>query len=182
QSVAFSPDDRILASVDDRGSLRFWDVTTGAVGSIATGQDRLWCVAFSPDGRTLASASRDGTVKLWDPVRDRDRIAIQVPSPVVHSIAFRADGRAVSVAGEDGTVWTWDAARGKLLEARRVDSSGAIDQAVLSRDAALLATADRARGVVLWDLPNGHRTIAPRERAYFVAVSPAGKSIAACGP
>src|SRR5262249_58064841 len=85
-------------------------------------------------------------------------------------------------AGEGGRVWTWDAAGGRLLGARRGDSSGAIARAVLSRDAALLATADRARGVVLWDLPNGHRTIAPRELAYFVAISPDGKSIAACGP
>jgi WD40 repeat protein len=180
QSVAFSPDDRTLASVDDRGGIRFWDMASGAVGAIATGQDRLWCVAFSPDGRTLATTSRDGTVKLWDPVRDRDRIAIQVPSPVVHSIAFSADGEAFSLVGENGTIWTWDAAQGKLLDARRVDSSEAIEQAVLSSDAAQLATVDRKRTIVLWDLVSGHRTIAPQELDSQVTISPDGKRIAAC--
>jgi WD40 repeat protein len=180
QSVAFSPDDRTLASVDDRGSVRFWDVSSGAVGAIATGQDRLWCVAFSPDGRTLATTSRDGTVKLWDPVRDRDRIAIQVPSPVVHATAFSADSKAFSVAGENGCVWTWDAAQGKLLEARRLDSCGAIDQAAISRDACLLATVDRERTIALWNLQSGHRTIAPRELGFCVAISPDGKWVAAC--
>jgi WD40 repeat protein len=113
-------------------------------------------------------------------VRDRDRIAIQVPSPVVHSIAFSADGKAVSVAGENGMVWSWSVARGKLLEARRVDSSEAIDQAALSVDAAQLATVDRERTIALWDLRSGHRTIAPRGLDSRVTISPDGKRVAAC--
>jgi WD40 repeat protein/tRNA A-37 threonylcarbamoyl transferase component Bud32 len=158
QSVAFYPDDRTVVSVDDRGIQRFWNVTSGNAGIIATGQDRLWCVALASDGRKLATSSRDGTVKLWDPVLDRDRIALQVPSRDVHSIAFSADSKAFSVAGDNGSVWTWDVSQGRLLSTRRGDSSKVIQQAVLSRDATLLATAGRDQTIELWDLQNGNRT------------------------
>jgi WD40 repeat protein/tRNA A-37 threonylcarbamoyl transferase component Bud32 len=180
QSVSFSPDDRTLVSVDDRGMLRFWDVTSGSVGTIATGQDRLWCVAFSPDGRTLATSSRDGTVKLWDSVLDRDRIAVEVPSQGVHSIAFSADGKKLSTAGDKGTVWTWDAVQGRLLSTMRIDQSKVIEQAVLSRDASLLVTVDRDRTIVVRDLESGNQTVVPQELDSSPTISPDAKKIAAC--
>jgi WD40 repeat protein len=65
--LAFSPDGRTLASADDEGRVRLWEVSTGA-------ERRSWrghigwvhAVAFSPDGRTLATGGRDTTVLLWD--------------------------------------------------------------------------------------------------------------------
>jgi WD40 repeat protein len=128
----------------------------------------------------LATSSRDGTVKLWDAVHDRDRIDVEVLSERVHSIAFSADGKSLSAAGDNGTVWTWNATQGRLLSTRRVESREVIDQAVLSRDATLLATADRGRTIVLRDLQNGNRTVVPRELESNPTISPNAKWIAAC--
>src|SRR5688572_5698931 len=66
-SVAFSPDDRVLASggADDRVIL--WDVETGTVVRFSSeNKEQVESIAFSPDGKTLASASVHGIVKLWD--------------------------------------------------------------------------------------------------------------------
>src|SRR5947209_7612077 len=65
--VAWSPDDRTLASPSDDKTIRLWDAQTGQHLRTLTGHSSLvYCVAWSPDGRTLASSSDDKTIRLWD--------------------------------------------------------------------------------------------------------------------
>ncbi|HKI38785.1 MAG TPA: WD40 repeat domain-containing protein [Gemmataceae bacterium] len=65
-SLAFSPDGRLLAQVDDR-TARLWDLYTGQeVAAFSGHRGRLTGLAFAPDGRRLATISRDTTGLLWD--------------------------------------------------------------------------------------------------------------------
>ncbi len=91
-AVALSPDGQQLASGAEDGSLRLWDLATGAerrrlegggvaralafnrdASLLASGSARLlghegwvWSVAFDPAGGRLASGGADGRVRLWD--------------------------------------------------------------------------------------------------------------------
>jgi WD40 repeat protein len=66
-SLAFSPDNRVLASGDESGALTLWDVgTRRAIGTLATQQIKVFDLAYHPDGKTLASAGYDGTVIQWN--------------------------------------------------------------------------------------------------------------------
>jgi WD40 repeat protein len=70
-SVAFTPDGKILATGDDSGDVRLWDVSDPArhrqLGQpLATGTGNgVVSVAFTPDGKTLASSESGGIAQIW---------------------------------------------------------------------------------------------------------------------
>jgi WD40 repeat protein len=68
-SVAFSPDGKVLASGGWDDTVRLWDVATGKeLRKIDAHKAMVGRVVFSPDGKILASrGGLDGTVRLWDP-------------------------------------------------------------------------------------------------------------------
>jgi WD40 repeat protein len=65
-TVAFSPDNKLIASGGYDNAVKVWDAATGALVRTFTGHTAaVWAVGFSPDGKELASASSDKTVKIW---------------------------------------------------------------------------------------------------------------------
>jgi WD40 repeat protein len=70
-SVAFSPDGKMLAAACENGTIELWEVATHRRRATLKGHtDRVNSVAFSDDGRLLAAGGCDhdgnGTIRLWD--------------------------------------------------------------------------------------------------------------------
>lgn len=67
RDLAFTPDDALLISAHNDGTLRIWDVFSGQVlKTIQTGVLEAWSLDVSPDGRSFAVGLSDGTVRVYE--------------------------------------------------------------------------------------------------------------------
>jgi WD40 repeat protein len=67
ESLAISPDGKIMALSAPRGKIGLWEIQGGRlVGEFNTGISEDDIVVFSPDGKTLAAGGLNQNILLWD--------------------------------------------------------------------------------------------------------------------
>ena len=116
-SLAFSPDGQTLASGDQNGKLKIWEVRTGKEKYSLAAHDRpIWSIAYHPNGETIASGSQDRTIKLWQPKKGKKVGTFNGHSNAVFSIAFSPDGKTLVSGSYDRKIILWEVETQKLIE------------------------------------------------------------------
>src|SRR5262245_19151527 len=128
--VAFSPDGRLLASMDVMaGSIKLWEVSTGReLLAINLGARGLFSSAFSSpfvfsrDGSSLTSFN-SGTIKQWDTRTGRQLRSVDLNSGKNYALAyFSADARLlVTMSQSMSSLAVWDAGSGRKLQDLKLD-------------------------------------------------------------
>ncbi len=154
--MAFLPDGRLVTGGRD-GTLRLWDVDTGAVATVETGSP-VTDVAVNADGALVASSGSDGIVRFWttddlsDPVAQTAAVAAGA-----NAVVFSGTSEVVAAYG-DGRVRFWRRDGSEMRDALQVDSDGdAVFSVAVSPDRSLLAAAGATDGVTLWNIETGER-------------------------
>ncbi|MCX6560586.1 MAG: caspase family protein [Candidatus Aminicenantes bacterium] len=180
-SIAFSPDSRVIASGSDDLTIKLWDAATGKqLRSLAGHTDGVRSVAFSPDGKVVASGSGDITIKMWDAATGRQLRSLKAATSI-DSVIFSPDGKRLASCGAQA-VQLWDAATGAPLRSfgEPTDSIGSM---AFSPDWKVIVSGDNYDSwVKLWDVATG-KPLGTLEgyrngAGSTVAFSPDGKVIA----
>jgi WD40 repeat protein len=139
-AVAFSPDNRWLASGGKDNVIKIWDLANGNVLRTLYGHtSNVNALAVSPDGKLLASSSgdindkrdlgtftqggvvggaEDNTVRIWSVETGRQLQVLRGHELPVGAIAFSNDGRSLTSAGGDA-VKVWDVSAGTELRTQK---------------------------------------------------------------
>jgi WD40 repeat protein/transcriptional regulator with XRE-family HTH domain len=186
-SVVFSPNGQMLASVDD-ATVQLWNVANPAhprpIGpGLSSSTTTIIRVAFSPDGHTLASGNADGTIQLLDVADPAHPRPIGQPldsGAAVGAVVFSPDGHTLASGDYSGTVRLWDvtdAAHPSPPGQPLTGGTTGTYSVAFSPDGHTLASGDVDGTIRLWSLP---QTVVRGSPATIssMAFSPGGHTLA----
>jgi WD40 repeat protein/DNA-binding SARP family transcriptional activator len=116
KTVAFGPDNKIVAAAGEGRTVLVWPVSGGAAQRLQTGHGgTIWGVAVSADGKNIATAGEDGTVQISSIANGTTLAVLNGSAGPVRDVAYSADGRWLASAHSNGTVRVWNLADSSKL-------------------------------------------------------------------
>ena len=179
ESIAFSPDGRLLAIGGGLRVAELWNPLSGKLLHALSHEGGVPALAFSSDGSLLATGSEDGATRVWD-ARTGARLLILVgPIGSIDSVAFSSSGRFLIAGSSDRTARVYSVQNGKESAVLR-GNRDAVTSVALSGDGELALTGGADGTARIWD-PGVADQLSPVDRAKDsvrqVAFSPDGKKM-----
>jgi len=123
KQVEFSPDSRILVSIDNSGGHAVWDVATGhQLKSLPLDGQKLTRVRFHPNENKLVYGDNDGAVGAIDLGSSTRSMSFDAHPNAVTDLALSPDGQRVLTIGAEKTAKLWNLGTGTLDRAIELES------------------------------------------------------------
>jgi len=152
-TVAFSPDDGVVAAGDDGGRVYLWRTDTGkqAHEPLHANNEIVWSVAFSPDSTQIASCGDKDTVRIWDIKTGRCNLVLRGHINFVRSVAWSPDGRIICTGSHDLTLRLWNTTTGAPLVTLRGHTK-AVQSVAFTHDGQHIVSGSEDNTIRKWDV------------------------------
>ncbi len=154
-SLAFNPDSTLLATGGFDGTIKLWEVASGALLWSGRHPGDVFGVSFAPDGSLIVSSGGNAVI-LWDVKRGTQVQVLPHPNVVI-SVAWSPDGRLIASGDVEGHIRLWavigtePAVCALVLAAHKKQ----VNVLVFSPDGRTLASGSSDGTVKLWESPSG---------------------------
>jgi WD40 repeat protein len=175
-----SPERTGFFAIDQSGSIRFWETTTGKLLASLNGPKQpVRNAVLGPGGKHLAlSIESENFVRLYDPAPVSEK-HLSGHRDFVSGLAFSPDGTILASGSMDGTIRLWDTATGAALSQLPGHMEEVTDVAFCP-DGRTLASVGRKNSVKFWHLATHRELLSvdfPQAGAYL-RFSPDGRYLA----
>jgi WD40 repeat protein len=148
--LAFSPDERWLATLCSDGAVRLWPTAGGAPRVLGRTGAAPWDLAFAPAGDRLAVVDRGGGLTVFD-VATGAAATRRAHASAALLVRWSADGAWIATGGDDSELRLWGAADGARWTLR--GQRGSVQALAVAADGRWLAAGDQDGVVRLWPRP-----------------------------
>jgi WD40 repeat protein len=157
-AIAWSPDDRHLASAWNDGTVRVYDALLGKDiwSAWLHGGQITHSVAWSSDGKSIASAGGDSMIYIRDAATGAKKQILKGHTTAVMSVAWHPGGERLASAGGDRSVRVWDPQTGKLMLSLS-DLSSLVETVAWSPDGKTLAAGGEDGTIIIYDAAPGFK-------------------------
>ncbi len=153
QSLAFSPNGKLLAGAGQDAYLHLWHWTGSSLQSykdILLLSRLVRTLVFSPDGKNLVTGDDSGQILVWNTQNWHPDGKLVGHSGYVKELAFSQNGQFLVSGGQDGVVRTWDF--GRQIEVSTIQLTGPVESLAISSQGDAVATATLDGNVQVWQL------------------------------
>jgi WD40 repeat protein/tRNA A-37 threonylcarbamoyl transferase component Bud32/Tfp pilus assembly protein PilF len=180
--IACSPDGKSLATCDQTGLIKIWDMGNEEPKASLKGcPGRINWIAWSPVGERLAAAGDRKIIVIWDLASGHKVQSLRGHAASVHRVDWNPDGVRLASLAADGTVGIWDWRSGKTLSWLRGLKRGQYSLAWLPDGRRLLGCGGTwdSNALIVWNTETGEEVVSRHARN--AVLSPDGSRIAVVG-
>ena len=155
--LAFSPNNKVLAVVEQGGAIKIWDPISGVIKQIIETKEEITKAEFSRDGKFLAigSGGKSPKIQLWN--TENGKLIFTKPTKggaIVKDLVLSPNGRLLASIGSDNRVSIWSIPKGGLQQIL----TGQVDRILRSAfnlNSNGFATVAKDGRLIAWDLISG---------------------------